>query len=316
MIFASCKSTEQAAEETTAEVTAPAEETPAEVTPVDNTDILDATETARQSAINEGADKSYAAPFAATDAAFLALKAMDGAKDNSAELADIKARYEAMALAAKAKKLRERISNEGIDENYPDDFARGDKAILEDFDTMVVNPAVSGQELSKKAKEGYDAYNAVIFKTYKKAAIDERKKAVEQKKACDAVRAQVARKDEYKSYADLIQSGDSKYAMQNVEAAYTLYSQATEKFGSLAEDVAAKRAEAQKKIDEAKAKVQASDEYAEKADSEKPLGEEPVAGIEDEGTTLLEADQFDNPDDGVIKIDENIEANPEAEVEK
>ena len=63
-----------------------------------------------------------------------------------------------------------------------------------------------------------------------------------------------------------------------------------------------------KKSTEAKAKVKASSEYAEKADVEKPLGDEPVAGIEAEGTVLLEKDEFANPDDQIIKIDESVQS--------
>ena len=62
-----------------------------------------------------------------------------------------------------------------------------------------------------------------------------------------------------------------------------------------------------KLLEEAKAKVAASNEYAAKADVEKPLGDEPVAGIEAEDTVLLEVDKFENPEKEIIIIEENVQ---------
>jgi hypothetical protein len=240
-----------------------------------------------------------------TDTAFSALKALDDGKDHSAELGEIKARFEALASAAKARKLKERIDNEGLAQYAQSDYDAGEKALSE-FDAMVAVPVTPGAALSKKAAEAYNAYYAVYLKAYKKMAIEARKNAIAQKKAADAVKAQIARKSEYASYIDMIKKGDSNFATLNPEAAYNNYKEAAKNLEALAADVAAKRAEAQKAIDEAKAKVKASNDYAEKADIEKPLGDEPVAGIEAEDTVLLEKDEFKNPDEEVIIIDESV----------
>ncbi len=272
----------------------------------DNTDSLSAAEASRKAALDAGAKDSYAAAFAANDAAFEALKALDDGKDHSKELADIKARYDALAAAAKAKKLKERIDAEGLAANSQADYDAGEKALAE-FDAMIAVPATPGAALNKKASEAYNDYYAVYFKSYKKFANDERKNAIAQKKAADAVKAQVARKDEYKADADLILKGDQQFTTSNPEGAYNSYKEAAANFEALAKDVAEKRAEAQKAIEAAKAKVKSVDEYAEKADVEKPLGNEPVAGIEAEDTVLLEKDDFENPDEKIIKIDESVQ---------
>lgn len=292
---------------------------------------LEAAEAARQAAIDAGAKDYYGAAFAMTDNALEALKALNDGKNHDKELDKLKTCFEALASASKAKKLKERIDQEGLAVNDQADYDKGKKA-LEEFDAMaaaVTSTEISQEDFtsenltarvesafkgisdpalfSKKATEAYDSFYAVYFKSYKKFAIEERKKALAQKKAADAVKAQVARKAEYKSDADLIIKGDQKYATSNPEAAYNNYKEAASNFEALAKDVAAKRAEAQKAIEEAKAKVAASSEYAAKADVEKPLGDEPVAGIEAEDTVLLEVDQFESPDKEIIVIEESVQ---------
>ena len=307
--FVSCKSTEQVAEEPakTQPVQEVKEETPAqEETEVDNGDSMSAVEAARKAALDAGAKDAYSDAFAVTDAAFEALKALNDGKDHSKELAEIKARYDALAYAAKARKLKARIDNEGLASNSQADYDAGEKALSE-FDSMVLVPVTPGAALNKKAKEAYDSYYAVFFKSYKKFAINARKEAIAQKKAADAVKAQIARKEEYKSYANLILKGDQQFSTSNPEGALNSYKEAASSFEALAKDVAAKRAEAQKALDEAKAKVKASSDYAEKADVEKPLGDEAVAGIEAEDTVLLEKDEFESPDKEIIQIDENVQ---------
>ncbi len=307
LLFASCKSTQQVADEEPAQTQTVQEEEPKKDENPDGTqNALEAAEASRKAAIDAGAKEYYGDAFAAVDAAFNALKALNDGKDHSAELAEIKARYDALANAAKAKKLKERIDSEGLAANAQADYDAGEKALSE-FDAMILVPVTPGAALNKKATEAYNAYYAVYFKSYKKFANEARKDAVAQKKAADAVKAQIARKAEYKEYADLILKGDQKYSTSNPEGAYNNYKEAAQKFEALAKDVAAKRAEAQKAIDEAKAKVKASGEYAEKADIEKPLGDEPVAGIEAEDTVLLEVDTFENPDKEIIVIDESVQ---------
>lgn len=344
LIFASCKSTEQATDgeidvpPVVEEIVEENESSAAEKEPEDNSSLISQIDDARQRALEEGAQDAYPEAFAALDASYEALKNLDDGLDHSAELNDIKSRYEALQKAAAAKKLKERIDDEGLAENSPADYDKGEAALSE-FDSLlnsvlsniaaiseslvpgdsavdnVKNAAgAPSKKLLSKANEAYDSYYKVYFKSYKKFADDERKNAISQKKKADAVKAQISRKQEYREYAELIQRGDSQYSTSNPESAYESYKEAAASYEALASDVAEKRAAAQKAIDEAKAKVKESGDYALNADSTNPLDEK-VEGIEDEDAVLLEDDEFANPDDEIIQFGE-IDSDFDSEIEE
>ena len=344
LIFASCKSTEQATDgeidvpPVVEEIVEENESSAAEKEPEDNSSLISQIDDARQRALEEGAQDAYPEAFAALDASYEALKNLDDGLDHSAELKDIKSRYEALQKAAAAKKLKERIDDEGLAENSPADYDKGEAALSE-FDSLlnsvlsniaaiseslvpgdsavdnVKNAAgAPSKKLLSKANEAYDSYYKVYFKSYKKFADDERKNAISQKKKADAVKAQISRKQEYREYAELIQRGDSQYSTSNPESAYESYKEAAASYEALASDVAEKRAAAQKAIDEAKAKVKESGDYALDADSTNPLDEK-VEGIEDEDAVLLEDDEFANPDDEIIQFGE-IDSDFDSEIEE
>lgn len=344
LIFASCKSTEQATDgeidvpPVVEEIVEENESSAAEKEPEDISSLISQIDDARQRALEEGAQDAYPEAFAALDAAYEALKNLDDGLDHSAELNDIKSRYEALQKVAAAKKLKERIDDEGLAENSPADYDKGEAALSE-FDSLlnsvlsniaaiseslvpgdsavdnVKNAAgAPSKKLLSKANEAYDSYYKVYFKSYKKFADDERKNAISQKKKADAVKAQISRKQEYREYAELIQRGDSQYSTSNPESAYESYKEAAASYEALAADVAEKRAAAQKAIDEAKAKVKESGDYALNADSTNPLDEK-VEGIEDEDAVLLEDDEFANPDDEIIQFGE-IDSDFDSEIEE
>lgn len=344
LIFASCKSTEQATDgeidvpPVVEEIVEENESSAAEKGSEDVSGLISQIDDARQRALEEGAQDAYPEAFAALDASYEALKNLDDGLDHSAELNDIKSRYEALQKAAAAKKLKERIDDEGLAENSPADYDKGEAALSE-FDSLlnsvlsniaaiseslvpgdsavdnVKNAAgAPSKKLLSKANEAYDSYYKVYFKSYKKFADDERKNAISQKKKADAVKAQISRKQEYREYAELIQRGDSQYSTSNPESAYESYKEAAASYEALASDVAEKRAAAQKAIDEAKAKVKESGDYALNADSTNPLDEK-VEGIEDEDAVLLEDDEFANPDDEIIQFGE-IDSDFDSEIEE
>ena len=344
LIFASCKSTEQATDgeidvpPVVEEIVEENESSAAEKEPEDVSSLISQIDDARQRALDEGAQDAYPEAFAALDAAYEALKNLDDGLDHSAELNDIKSRYEALQKAAAAKKLKERIDDEGLAENSPADYDKGEAALSE-FDSLlnsvlsnitaiseslvpgdsavdnVKNAAgAPSKKLLSKANEAYDSYYKVYFKSYKKFADDERKNAISQKKKADSVKAQISRKQEYRECAELIQRGDSQYSTSNPESAYESYKEAAASYEALASDVAEKRAAAQKAIDEAKAKVKESGDYALSADSANPLDEK-VEGIEDEDAVLLEDDEFANPDDEIIQFGE-IDSDFDSEIEE
>ncbi len=320
--FVSCKSTdvETPAEETTETVAdQTSEEVTAEEIPQEdngNGDLADAlsqADAARNEAIASGADKNFADAFAALDSQLETIRSANDGKDHSGELKEIKAKYDALAKASKALKLKERIDSEQLADNDRASYDKGENA-KDEFNKLLSDGA-DGKSLLSKAGEMYDSYYAVFFTAYKKLADSERKLAVQEKKNADSVKAQIARKAEYTEYAELIKKGDSHYVTKNPEEAYNSYKKAHESFAALYADVSAKRAAAQKAIDEAKAKIKEADEYAAEADVEKPLGEEAVEGIEEEGTILLEKDSFANPDDAVIEVESESELDKRAEKE-
>lgn len=340
LLFASCKSTEQDASNSLVDSSVAAkdgtddsaENGGSEKNAEDDSrggEMLSQTEEARKKALEAGAKEAYPEAFAALDAAYDALKKRDGV-NRDAEFAELKLRYEALEKAAKARALKQKIDDENLARNYPDDYEKGENALAE-FDSLLgdvlanvreisaslktdgdslsdVKNAVGApsKKLAAKAGEAYDSYYAVYFKSYKALANAERSNALAQKKRADKVLAQVARKEEYKSCAQLISKGDSHFATSNPEGAYNSYKEAAASFGTLADDVGQKRAAAQKRIDEAKEKVREVEAYALNADKVNPL-EGKVDGIEDAETVLLETDDFENPDEQVIEIDETIE---------
>ena len=136
----------------------------------------------------------------------------------------------------------------------------------------------------------------------------------EAKKKADSVKAGVARKTEYNEAADLMQSGDSLYSMQNAKKAAEKYKEANTKFTYLYQDVSEKRAAAQAAIEEAKKRVAESEKFAEEADVKAPITEQ-VEGIEDEDAVLLEADEYENPEEAEADLPESIEELEEGEAE-
>ncbi len=342
LIFASCKSTGQDTSNSLVDSSVAANDSEKE-NPEDadnlhssDKDFLSQTEEARKKALEAGANEAYPEAFAALDAAYDALKNLDGVNID-ADLLELKLRYEALEKAAKARALKKRIDDEDLARNSPADYEKGENA-LKEFESLLGDVLSNVRDMSEnlkkshdsisdvknavgapsknlvaKAGEAYDSYYKVYFVSYKKFANEERKNALAQKKKADAVRAQISRKQEYKEYAELIQKGDSQYSTLNPEGAYNSYKKAASSFEVLAADVAEKRAAAQKAIDEAKAKVKESSDYALNADKVNPL-EEKVEGIEDENAVLLEADNFENPDNEIILFEEISETDLNSEI--
>ena len=92
-----------------------------------------------------------------------------------------------------------------------------------------------------------------------------------------------------------------------IESAYGHYVTSESLFKSVFNTVSERRAAAQKAIDEAKAKVEAAQQYALNADQEKPLTDENTEGIEAEDAVLLEEDSYTAPETLEAEIPEEIE---------
>lgn len=327
LIFGSCKSTKQEEQvpEQTEQVEKPVEptepETPAEPeVPADsfaeqNSKLLETVDASREAAIKSGANQYYADDLAKADAKLKELKekSANTTADMSKEINDVNYRYLALEKASATKKLKEKIEANGfVDDNrIAYDAAEVLYAELE----KAIHESEDGYAMFKAAEGAYAAYHTIFYSSFKKLADKERAGAVEQKKNADSVRAGVSRKDEYKAIVEIFKKGDSAYVTKNPEGAYEKYKEAKEKFEVLYKDVAEKRAAAQKRIDEAKAKVNDVSDFAENADQTAPLGNEKVDGIEEKDTVLLEKDEFANPEDAVIEVEETVDAGNDSTIE-
>lgn len=320
-LFASCGSTPEpeetapeapAVEDTSAEV----EETePEEIVVEEDTSASDAEERdailakieeARKAALEAGADKKASNIWSELDRVYNELKNSEG--DISASGADLAARYQALTAYAQAKDEKKKI-----DDN---DFAKYDQKDYDDGSELLaaVEEALESENWDSsagdKALKAYGKFKNVTFAAYKQLALEERDAAFAAKKDADSVKAGVSRKEPYKAAADLFKQGDQLYAIKNPEGAYKNYKTAKEQFTELYKDVAAKRAQAQQKLDEAKKAVEESEKFAEKADQETPiLDTEEIEGIEEASTVLLEEDEYEAPEAAEIDIPEAIDDN-------
>ncbi len=258
---------------------------------------------ARQAAIDAGAEENCPDQMNKLDYLLNGLKDSD---DPDAAAKSIIDRYNLLANYSTAVETKKEIDDNGYDSYAKNDYNRGVgnlekveaafNAESDDFDKSVfVN-----------AENAVKDFNTVINVAYKKIAKEERENAIEAKKNADSVKAGVARKAEYKEATDLITSGDSLYAMQNAKKAAEKYIDATEKLTFLYQDVSEKRAAAQAAIDEAKKRVAESEKFAEEADVKAPITEK-VEGIEDEDAVLLEADDYEDPEEAEADIAEELE---------
>ena len=258
---------------------------------------------ARKAALEAGADKNCPDQMNKVDSLLAGLKDSDNPEADAQSIID---RYNLLANYSAAVEAKKEIDDNGYasyaQNNYNrgvDNLAKVDAAFdkgTDDFDKSVF----------ANAETALKEFNTVINVAYKKIAKEEREGAIEAKKNADSVKAGVARKAEYKEAADLIQSGDSLYAMQNAKKASEKYKDANTKFTYLYEDVFAKRAAAQAAIDEAKKRVAESEKFAEEADIKAPITEK-VEGIEDEDAVLLEADNYENPEEAEADIAEELD---------
>ena len=228
-------------------------------------------------------------------------------EDNSAALeADENARKSSVEEYEKAKALKNRIDELGFALYDQTSYDAGNKS-LSDFENLKDSDNASGAELLNLSKDAYGKFANVLNKAYKQLAKEARTKAFVAKKDADSVKSGAAAKADYNKAADEFKAGDTNYSMQNCESAYGHYVTSESLFKSVFNAVSERRAAAQKAIDEAKAKVEAAQQYALNADQEKPLTDENTEGIEAEDAVLLEEDSYTAPETLEAEIPEEIE---------
>ena len=273
--------------------------------------LMEQVNDARKAAIEAGADKNCPDQMNKLDYLLAGLK--DSSDPDSAAKSIID-RYNLLANYSKAVDAKKEIDDSGFASYAQNNYDRG----LSNLEKVEAAFDSGSDDFDKAvfvyAEDALKEFNTVINVAYKKIAKEEREAAMEAKKNADSVKAGVSRKAEYSEAADLIQAGDSLYSMQNAKSAAEKYKSANEKFTYLYEDVAAKRAAAQAAIEEAKRRVAESQKFAEEADVKAPITEA-VEGIEDEDAVLLEADDYEDPEEAEADIPEELDENDEGEAE-
>ena len=266
---------------------------------------------ARKAAIEAGADRNCPDQMNKLDYLLSGLKDSD---DPEAAAKSIIDRYNLLANYSSALDTKKEIDNNGYASYAQNNYDRGVDNLSKVDAAFDKNPDDFDKSVFVNAENALKEFNTVINVAYKKIAKEEREAAMEAKKKADSVKAGVARKTEYNEAADLMQSGDSLYSMQNAKKAAEKYKEANTKFTYLYQDVSEKRAAAQAAIEEAKKRVAESEKFAEEADVKAPITEQ-VEGIEDEDAVLLEADEYENPEEAEADLPESIEELEEGEAE-
>ena len=215
------------------------------------------------------------------------------------------ARYNLLTDYIKAKDAKDEIDENGFASYAQNNYDKGVESLAFVEETFASSSELNS-DVFDKAKDAYSNFNTVLTIAYKKLAKEERSAAYEAKKTADSVKAGVAQKERYNAAAEDFKTGDSLYSMQSPKKALEKYRTSRNEFNALYEEVSVKRAAAQAAIDEAKRRVAESAEYAEVADEKAPITE-PVEGIEEEDAVLLEADDYENPEEAEADISETIE---------
>lgn len=265
-----------------------------------NKSLLEKLEEARNKAIEADAKYYYPTEFNAADETGDKLKKDVDANPNtdySADIKDLIARYEALAKASDAQRMKKRVDEMEFSEFDKAAYDAGASA-LEKF-----GHGGSGAQQLVNATAAYDAYKLLLNKGFVALAGKERVAALAAKKDADSVKAGVSQKETYTQAAERFKKADTAYVTKDIEGAYEGYKFARITYADLYEKVSSARAAAQAAIERAKQRTSDAANYASDADEIAPLSA-PVQGIEDENTVLLEEDNLANPDDAVIDVNE------------
>ena len=312
LFFISCgsKPAPEEAEKEAPVVEQPVEEAPeenvVEEEPVEEAELaalLEQIDNARTAAIEAGAEESAPDLLKKIDD-YLELCKENGSLKENAD--DIIARYQLLANLVKARDAKNEIDENGFAQYDQKDYDEAE-ALLSKVLSALDEDGSLNQELFDAASKAYSGYNTVLVITYKKLAKEERELAYAAKKDADSVKAGVSQKERYQAAADNFKNADSLYAMQNAKKSRELYISAKNEFTTLYKEVYARRAAAQAAIDEAKKRVQESEDFAIQADQESPIADENLDGIEEEDAVLLEEDEYEAPEEAEIEIAEDIE---------
>lgn len=272
---------------------------------VDNGAALKGIDDARKLALDAGVKDYEPEKLQAIDALYDKIKAKsDNGEDISADSKDLADRYAALAAYVKACQVNEDIDDTDMVDLAEAMYDKGYDYLLE-YEDLFNDPNSTGKAQLEKANSANTTLIAVYAIIFKQMTKDARADALLSKKDAESVRAQIAQKDKYNKAVDLFKKGDSAYTMMAYDRAYDNYIDATDLFDELYDDIAEKRAAAQKKIEEAKLKVKESEDYALQADKKAPMKTK-LEGIEDEDAVLLEEDDYEDPSKAEADLPETV----------
>lgn len=273
----------------------------------DNATILETIESARNLALESGAEDKAADKLEAIDKLYADIKAKseDSDADITKEGKDIADRYLALAGYITAKDAKEKIDGTEMISIVQSLYDEG-CAALADLEEMFDDPEATGSQMLNSATTATTCLNTALATIYKKIAKDERDAAMAAKKDADSVKAAVSMKAKYNEAVGNFKTGDSLFSMQNPAKAYDNYKIAKEIFQELYEEVSAKREAALKAIEDAKKAVSETESFAEEADAQAPITG-PVEGIEDEDAVLLEEETYADPSEAEADLPDNPE---------
>ncbi len=260
-------------------------------------------DSARQAALDSGADEYYMFKDLEDLYAKIKEKAENG-EDVTEDCAELTKKYKALEAYANAQALKAKIDQHEVPALVQAAYDKG-SADLDAYELLAQEDESSGDALLEKAASAYASFKTVFATVAKEVAKDARDEALEAKKDADSVKAGVSQKKEYNRAVEIFKKGDASYSMMGFEAAYDHYQEAYSIFMNLYGDIYDKRAAALAAIEAAKKSVEESAAIAEEADLEAPLTGN-VDGIEDEDAVLLEEDDYANPEDAEAYLDEDI----------
>lgn len=268
-------------------------------------------DSSRQAAIDSDAEEYAPDYFDSLEEKYADLKARaENGEDVTDACNDLAKRYQALAAYVNALDAKETIDDYELPALAQVAYDKG-CSDLDDFETLFEDDNSSADDLLAKAISAYGNFKTVLVALYKDIAKDARADALEAKKDADSVKAAVSEKREYNRAVELFKKGDASYSMNGYQAACEAYDEAYDIFSSLYESISEKRAAALAAIEAAKKSVEASAAVAEEADLEAPLTGD-VDGIEDEDAVLLEEDDYADPEDAEVYLDEELSVGGDA----
>ncbi|MBR4386496.1 MAG: hypothetical protein IKP51_08255 [Treponema sp.] len=272
--------------------------------PANNKRLFEQVEKSRLEAINAGAEEELTSDFDAAEKIYNADKAIveSGEQvDISASLRDLNNRYRAMATIIAAQEKKDLIDELGYASYSMSNYTKGSDLLSEVTGSSA--SSLTGEQAFQKANIADACFARVLDTAYRSLAEQERRAAYKAKLNAESVKAQISRKDEYVEGVEKYRSGYKMFTSRNPEASVEEFKQSKETFQNLYEVISKARAEALKKIEDAKKRVDESEATAAAADKVAPLGNQPVKGIEAADAKLLEDDDFSYTENTEIEVE-------------